>query len=133
MSDAKTNAESGTEGQKSTEPRAPEEIEAELEQTRHDLGETVDALSAKLDVKSRAKEQVSVTKQRAGEQVQAARERATQVVAQGKDAVTDEQGSVKPVVPAAAGGVALLVLTGLGIVLVRRYRRRHVVLEKPWQ
>lgn len=132
MSDAETNSETGTREQSSTQPRSPGEIEADLAQTRQELGETVDALSAKLDVKSRAKDQVAVTKHRANEQVQVARERAAQAVAQGKNAATDEQGSVKPVVPAVAGGVVLVVLAVVGVGLVRRYRRRHVVLEKPW-
>lgn len=132
MSDSETNSETSTTERDSTQPRSPAEIEADLEQTRHDLSETVDALSAKLDVKSRAKEQVAVTKHRANEQVQVVRERAARAVEQGKDAATDEQGSVKPAVPAAAGGVILLVLAVVGTGLLRRYRRRHVVLEKPW-
>jgi len=36
----------------------PEAIRAEIERTREDLAQTVDALHAKLDVKSRAKEKV---------------------------------------------------------------------------
>ena len=35
-----------------------EELRAEIKQTRADLGETVQALAAKADVKARAKEQV---------------------------------------------------------------------------
>lgn len=114
----------------STAPRSPDEIESELEQTRQDLGETVDALSAKFDVKSRAKEQVAVTKQRASDQFHVARGRAAAAAAKGKDAATDDEGSVKPVVPATAGGVALLVL-GVLIVVVRRRRRRPVLVARP--
>lgn len=132
MSDGESNSKTGTGEQGSTQPRSPGEIEADLEQTRQELGETVDALSAKLDVKSRAKDQMAATKHRAGEQVQVARERATQAVAQGKNAATDEQGSVKPVIPAVAGGVLLIAVAAAGVGLVRRYRRRHVILEKPW-
>ena len=36
----------------------PEAIRAEIERTREDLAQTVDALHAKLDVKSRAKDKV---------------------------------------------------------------------------
>ena len=36
----------------------------EIKQTRADLGETVQALAAKADVKARAKDQVEQTKQR---------------------------------------------------------------------
>jgi hypothetical protein len=41
-----------------------EALRAEIKQTRADLGETVQALAAKADVKARAKEQVEQTKQR---------------------------------------------------------------------
>jgi cobalamin biosynthesis Mg chelatase CobN len=39
-------------------------LRAEIKQTRAELGETVQALAAKADVKARAKEQVEQTKQR---------------------------------------------------------------------
>ena len=61
-------------------------LRAEIAQTRADLGETVQALAAKADVKARAKEQVELTKQKvkaqAAEATQKAREAA--VVASGK-------------------------------------------------
>ncbi len=41
-----------------------EELRADIKQTRAELGETVQALAAKADVKARAKEQVEHTKQR---------------------------------------------------------------------
>ena len=40
------------------------DIEADIEQTRNELGQTVQALSAKLDVKERAKEKAAETKDR---------------------------------------------------------------------
>lgn len=49
--------------------RTPEEIEAEIERTREELGETVEALAAKTDVKARAKEKVDETKERLGEKL----------------------------------------------------------------
>ena len=45
------------------------ELQADIEQTRQQFGDTVDALAAKLDVKSRAKDKVSATKQRVREQL----------------------------------------------------------------
>jgi hypothetical protein len=40
------------------------DLEHEIEETREHLGETVDALAAKLDVKTRAKETVAATDKR---------------------------------------------------------------------
>lgn len=40
------------------------DLEQEIEETREHLGETVDALAAKLDVKTRAKESVAATDKR---------------------------------------------------------------------
>ena len=64
-------------GQKSTlsvrslsgEPQTPEQIEAEIEVQREQLAETIDALSAKLDVKSQAQAKVEEVKQTAQSKV----------------------------------------------------------------
>jgi type VI protein secretion system component VasF len=40
-----------------------DDIQADIEQTREQLGETVEALQAKLDVKARAQDKVAETKQ----------------------------------------------------------------------
>ncbi|MEU7908233.1 DUF3618 domain-containing protein [Actinoplanes sp. NPDC049118] len=50
-------------------------LREDIRQTRADLGETVQALAAKADVKARAKEQVEQTKQRARAQVHDASEK----------------------------------------------------------
>jgi hypothetical protein len=42
--------------------RSPEEIQREIEETRADLGDTVEALAGKADVKSRAKERIESVK-----------------------------------------------------------------------
>lgn len=47
-----------------TEERTPEQIEAEIEQTRRDLGDTVAAVAEKADVKSQAKAKVEGAKER---------------------------------------------------------------------
>lgn len=75
-----------------------EELRAGIKQTRAELGETVQALAAKADVKARAKEQVEVVRERALETV-----RANQV----------------PIAIAVAGAMAVV-----GIILVLRGRRR---------
>ncbi|MEV6595956.1 DUF3618 domain-containing protein [Actinoplanes sp. NPDC051346] len=50
-------------------------IRADIKQTRAELGETVQALAAKADVKARAKEQVEITKAKAKAQVHDATEK----------------------------------------------------------
>jgi len=68
----------------------PDAIRADIERTRENLAETVDALHAKLDVKSQAKAKV----------------------AQFKDQATTDDGKPRPDLIAGAVGVLLLV-TGL--------------------
>jgi hypothetical protein len=47
--------------------REPEEIRRDIEETRDELGDTVEALAAKTDVKAHAQEKADEVKQRAGE------------------------------------------------------------------
>lgn len=102
------------------EPRSPEEIQAEIEQTRRELGDSVEALTAKLDVKTRAREKVDASRQQAADQLQSARRSVSGTAARGKDAVTDERGRLRPAVPATAGVIAVGVVVA---VLVWRWRR----------
>jgi hypothetical protein len=44
--------------------RTPEQIEADIERTRRDLGDTVAAVAAKADVKAQAKAKVQETRER---------------------------------------------------------------------
>ncbi|MBB5786819.1 DUF3618 domain-containing protein [Jiangella mangrovi] len=44
----------------------PEEIEKHIERTRADLGDTVEALSHKLDVRSQAQEKLTAVRDKAG-------------------------------------------------------------------
>lgn len=79
-----------------------EELQTEIAKTREALGETVDALSAKTDVKARVGAKVDEAKGRV------------------QDAATDDQGNLKPAVPAGAAAVAV----GIVALLVWRRRRR---------
>lgn len=54
------------------EQRTPEQIEADIEETREELGDTVEALAAKTDVKGRAKAKVEETKETISEKVSSA-------------------------------------------------------------
>lgn len=59
-----------------------DELRADVERTREELAQTVDALGAKLDVKTRAKARVAETRQQAG--ALAVRLRASAMTEQGK-------------------------------------------------
>jgi LPXTG-motif cell wall-anchored protein len=113
---------SGSDSEAAATGSEADRIRAEIEATRADLGETVDALSAKLDVKGRVDEKraevTETVKEKANEGVVAAK----QTVAKVQDAATDDQG--KPTLPAmgaAAGAGFLLVL----LILLRRRRRKR--------
>ena len=92
-----------------------EEITEDIERTRHEVGETVSALTDKLDVKGRAQDKVADTKERVAEAAETARH---DVV----NAVTDDAGAVKPGLPAAATVVATAGVL-LGVILWRRRRQ----------
>jgi hypothetical protein len=68
--------------------QSPEEIQAEIEQQREQLAGTLDALSAKLDVKSQAQVKVAEVKDRA----------------------TDDSGRPRTEVIAAAAAVVVVVV-----------------------
>lgn len=80
------------------------DIEADIERTRAELGETVGALSDKLDVKQRVSDKTDEIKHRAQEKVQPAVETVKN----------------RPVVPAA--GIAAVVLVVVGVIAWRRRR-----------
>ena len=53
----------GTAGAPVTEAKDPEQLREEIEETRRELGDTVEALAAKADVKARVHEKVETTKE----------------------------------------------------------------------
>jgi hypothetical protein len=120
-----------------------EDLRAEIQQTRSELGETVQALAAKADVKARAKDQVEQTKQKvkaqaveAGEKVRvaavAAGDKVRSVAGQASDKVKDTsprdlayqakaQARTSPVpMSLVFAGVAAIV----GVILIVRGSRR---------
>lgn len=118
--------------------RSKEEIEADIEATRAQLGQTVDALSQRLDVKARLKAEAQLRRERAARQLQAQRVQVTQQLhvrraqatrqlhsgraqATRQLQVRREQVRQQPAIPVAvAAGVALLTTT----LVVWRLRRR---------
>jgi ElaB/YqjD/DUF883 family membrane-anchored ribosome-binding protein len=96
-----------------------DEIQADIERTRDQLGETVGALSSKLDVKERAKQKATDTKELITEKVHAIEAKAPELSTGAVNAATDDKGSVKPIVPCT---VVATVAVILGIVI---WKRRH--------
>jgi hypothetical protein len=96
-----------------------EDIHVDIEATRDELGHTVEALTAKLDVKTQAKHKVDDTKELIAEKAESMRSKGSEVSSRVADAVTDDRGSVRPVVPAAAIGLIAFIV---GVVI---WRRRH--------
>lgn len=85
------------------------DIEDDIEQTREELGHTVDALKGKFDVKAQARHKVDDVKASA-----------SRIAADVKDAATAEDGKPKPAVP--IGGIAIVAAVALIVVLLRRRR-----------
>lgn len=111
------------------------ELRADIKLTRAELGETVQALAAKADVKARAKEQVEQTKQKVKAQV-------AEVTGRARDAAVHAGGQVRSATESAVDGTGSaidaterrspvplpLIIAGVaalvGIILVVRGRRR---------
>jgi uncharacterized protein DUF3618 len=119
-------------------PTDPEQLREEIARTRAELGQTVESLAAKTDVKARAKDAVAAAGDRVREKVSTVADRATQkagvVKEQAAGAVAKSTSAVKQKVsqgdrplpvrrplPLAAIGAAA-VLIGLVVYVVRRKR-----------
>jgi len=99
-----------------------DQLQTHIEQTREELAETVDALGAKLDVKTRAKEKMSATTEQARAGVEVGRDRVVQMTSKAVDAATDDKGRPTPPVIVAASAAAATALLVTGVVLWRRRR-----------
>lgn len=109
-----------------SEPLEAREIQKDIERTRAELAETVDALSAKLDVKAQAKQRAHEAGDTAAQTYQNAKSAAPPPVQQALDKV---EQAAKPVFAKAAEDkrrTALVVGGALVVLLLlRRARRRH--------
>lgn len=63
----------------SNEQRSPEEIRRDIEATRGELGDTVEALAAKADVKALAKERVTEVKENVSSKADELKQKASDV------------------------------------------------------
>ena len=102
-----------------------DDIQADIEHTRKELGETIEALSAKADVKGRVQQKAADTKDRITEKAAETKdvvvEKAHAAQSAARDAVTDNTGSVKPGVPIAA----LIAAAAIVAISVAVWRRRR--------
>jgi Protein of unknown function (DUF3618) len=96
-----------------------DEIQADIEATRHALGQTVEAVSAKLDVKQRVGDKVDDAKGLVAEKAQALQAKGSDLGSQVMRAATDDKGGVRPIVPVVALSVVALIV---GILLWKRRR-----------
>jgi hypothetical protein len=88
-------------------------LQADIERHREDLAQTVEQLTAKLDVKTRVRDRVSETKERATSQVHSLRRQAV-------DRTTDDDGKPTPAAMGVGGGL----IAGIAaVVLVLLWRR----------
>ena len=116
-------------------PTDPAELRAEIAATRADLGQTIEALSAKTDVKARAKGAASDAVEQTKEKVRAVRDEAGQVAVSVGDRVRSGTTSVRDSItdvdlPAAVRKstfpAAMIAVAGafVGVVLYLVRRRR---------
>ena len=124
MSDAPNNPADGAEPE--GEAQTPEQIRAEIERTQQELGDTVEALAHKTDVKAQASARIDAAKESIQETVHGARESiattADEVVGKVKQATPESAGAgahqvsatvqEKPLPFATAGAFAAGVLVG---------------------
>jgi septal ring factor EnvC (AmiA/AmiB activator) len=92
-----------------------DDIQTDIEQTRKELGETVEALTGKADVTDEVKQKVADSKDRitelANETKDVAVEKADVAQSAARGAFTDITGSLKPRVPIAALIAAAVVIS----------------------
>ena len=95
------------------------EVRADIERTRQQLGETVEALAAKADMKAQARQKVSLAKQQAAARVAKARQLASARASQARSQATarasqlsGRAGKMRTALP--GGGPARGQLTGGG-------------------
>jgi ElaB/YqjD/DUF883 family membrane-anchored ribosome-binding protein len=114
--------EQGGEQTRMSETRSdPEELRREIEETRSELGDTVEALSHKADVKAQAREKIDERKQAVSAKADELKQKVSQTTPDDvKSAASGAASSARerPEVPAIAG--ALLFGLLLGWLLGRR-------------
>ena len=116
-------------------PDDPEQLQAAIEQTREELGRTVEQLVAKTDVKARAQAKVSDLTQRAKDATSQVRHQAAAQAGSARSQLADRYQAAGPLKQAATQAVReartyrkpLIIAAGVlitGVVMVTIWRRR---------
>jgi hypothetical protein len=102
-----------------TDAASPEmvDLQADIERTRADLADTVDQLTAKLDVKTRVRNRVAETKDTATSQLHNLQDRAT-----------DDDGKPTPATLGIGGGTLAAVVV---VILIAVWRRNSTPGRRP--
>jgi Protein of unknown function (DUF3618) len=109
-------------------PTDPQELRAEIEQTRAELGETVQELAAKTDVKTRAKQALGDATGRVQRKLSDARHQATQAVATRASTAKQQLAEsnlptpMRRPLPLAALGTAAIAVIVAAVLAARRRR-----------
>ncbi|MCW2757238.1 MAG: hypothetical protein JWO46_984 [Nocardioidaceae bacterium] len=103
-------------------PRTTDDIRHDIESTREELAETVDALSAKTDVKARTSAKLGGLQDQAHAAIDQTKAKAQDAQQRVRDVATDHDGRLVPV--GTAGAVVFLVTAAVVAILVVRRRRR---------
>jgi len=111
----------------SSKPEA-QQLREDIEYTRQDLGDTVDALAAKADVKSRARERARRARITAQQRMQTAQARTGEFREKARKTATDPENTAKMKKGGAAAAAGSVAITGL--ILARR--RRNVPQLTRW-
>ncbi|MGA4986412.1 DUF3618 domain-containing protein [Streptomyces cellulosae] len=93
--------------------KGPDELRREIERTRHELGDTVEELAGKMDVKARARARADEFKDRAG---------AMGVQMRSTAAHAGEVGKQHRTQLMAAAGALVMVAVGAVVMVQRRHR-----------
>jgi hypothetical protein len=111
-------------------PTDPEQLRAEFEQTRADLGETVQQLAGKADVKARAKQAIGDTTGRAQQKLAAVKSQGTQAastvaekVSTAKQQLADSDLPAPVRRPLPLAGIVATAAAVIIVVVVARRRR----------
>jgi len=118
----KPAANGGTAG---NEEKSPEEIRAEIGETREELGDTVAAVAEKTDVKKQAKAKVDDVKAQASAKADEAKDKAREIGDKAKDAAPESPAEgVQQVRTLAEQNPALAIATVVGLLVLWRLLRR---------